>query len=65
MSEFMTTLKHVNFRAKKLFGVVGKIVDGALAYMNLDGGEPTKLSNPNFIELVHCLFNDGLGDKLA
>jgi hypothetical protein len=31
MSEFMTPPKHVNFRAKKLFGAVGNIVDGAVA----------------------------------
>ena len=31
MSEFMTPPKHVNFRAKKLFGAVGNIVDGAAA----------------------------------
>ena len=43
MSEFMTPPKHVNFRAKKLFGAVGNIVDGAVAYINLDGGEPSLL----------------------
>jgi len=39
----MTPPKHVNFRAKKLFGAVGNIVDGAVAYINLDGGEPSLL----------------------
>ena len=43
MNEFMTPPKHVNFRAKKLFGAVGNIVDGAVAYMDLDGGGPTEL----------------------
>ena len=43
MSEFMTPPKHVNFRAKKLFGAVGNIVDGAVAYIDLNGGRPTKL----------------------
>ena len=43
MSEFMTPPKHVNFRAKKLFGAVGNIVDGAVAYMDLDGGGPIEL----------------------
>ena len=43
MSEFMTPPKHVNFRAKKLFGAVGNIVDGAVAYIDLDGGGPTEL----------------------
>ena len=35
--------RHVNFRAKKLFGAVGNIVDGAVAYIDLNGGRPTKL----------------------
>ena len=43
MNEFTTPPKHVNFRAKKLFGAVGNIVDGAVAYMDLDGGGPTEL----------------------
>ena len=43
MNEFMTPPKHVNFRAKKLFGAVGNIVDGAVAYMDLNGGGPTEL----------------------
>jgi quercetin dioxygenase-like cupin family protein len=43
MSEFMTPPKHVNFRAKKLFGAVGNIVDGAVAYIELNGGGPTEL----------------------
>ena len=43
MNEFMTPPKHVNFRAKKLLGAVGNIVDGAVAYMDLDGGGPTEL----------------------
>ena len=29
MSYFMTPPKHVNFRAKKLFGEMGHIVDGS------------------------------------
>ena len=43
MSEFMTPPKHVNFRAKELFGAVGNIVDGAVAYIDLNGGGPTEL----------------------
>lgn len=41
--EFITPPKHVNFEAKKLFGPVGEIVDGAIAYMHLNGGGPTEL----------------------
>ena len=52
MNEFMTPPKHVrsamplcsakNFRAKKLFGAVGNIVDGEIAYIDLNGGGPTE-----------------------
>ena len=40
MSDFITPPMHVNFRAKKLFGAVGNIVDGAVAYIDLNGGGP-------------------------
>lgn len=39
---FMTPPAHVNFEAKKLFGAMGEIVDGAIAYMTLNGGGPTE-----------------------
>ena len=39
---FMTPPNHVNFEAKKLFGEVGQIVDGSIAYMDLKGGGPTQ-----------------------
>ena len=39
---FMTPPKHVNFEAKKLFGAVGEIIDGSIAYINLNGGGPTE-----------------------
>ena len=38
MQDFMTPPKHVNFRAKKLFGEMGRIVDGSVAYIDLNGG---------------------------
>ena len=40
---FMTPPKHINFVAKKLFGSVGRIMDGSIAYINLKGGGPTEL----------------------
>ena len=43
MSDFMTPPQHVNFRAKKLFGEMGSIVDGSIAYIDLNGGGPTEL----------------------
>lgn len=42
MEEFMTPPKHVNFKAKKLFGEMGQIMDGAIAYISLDGGGPVE-----------------------
>lgn len=33
---------HVNFEAKKLFGSVGKILDGSITYISLKGGGPTE-----------------------
>ena len=54
----MTPPKHVNFRAKKLFGAVGNIVDGAVAYIDLNGGGPTELhthEHKGFVmEVVFC-----------
>lgn len=43
MDEFMTPPKHLNFKAKKLFGNLGKIKDGSIAYIDLNGGGPTEL----------------------
>lgn len=42
MEEFMTPPKHVNFKAKKLFREMGQIMDGAIAYISLDGGGPVE-----------------------
>ena len=39
---FMTPPEHINFEAKKLFGNVGEIIDGSIAYIDLKGGGPTK-----------------------
>ena len=39
---FMTPPNHVNFEAKKLFGELGQILDGSIAYMDLKGGGPTQ-----------------------
>lgn len=42
MSDFITPPEHVHFKAKKLFGACGKIIDGSIAYISLEGGGPTK-----------------------
>lgn len=39
---FITPPAHVNFEAKPLFGAMGEIIDGAIAYMTLNGGGPTE-----------------------
>lgn len=38
--EFITPPNHINFKAKKLFGNIGEIIDGSIAYINLKGGGP-------------------------
>lgn len=43
MDKFITPPNHINFKAKKLFGNMGQIIDGAIAYVDLNGGEPTEL----------------------
>lgn len=42
-NEFMTPPNHVNFKAKKLFANVGEIIDGAIAYVDFNGGGPVQL----------------------
>lgn len=39
---FITPPNHVNFKAKKLFKNMGEIIDGSIAYVNLNGGGPTE-----------------------
>lgn len=43
MNGFVTPPKHVDFKAKKLFGEIGKVKDGAIAYINVGGGGPVEL----------------------
>ena len=40
MQEFMTPPDHVHFKAKKLFGSMGSMIDGAIAYIGPEGGGP-------------------------
>lgn len=37
---FITPPDHTNFEAKRLFDSVGEIIDGSIAYLNLNGGGP-------------------------
>ncbi len=41
-AEFMTPPDHVNFKAKRLFGAMGEILDGAVAYIAPQGGGPVE-----------------------
>lgn len=43
MDEFITPPNHLNFYAKKLFANLGEIIDGSIAYLNVNGGGPTEL----------------------
>ena len=40
MRNFITPPNHMNFKAKKLFGEMGSIIDGSIAYIDLNGGGP-------------------------
>ena len=43
MDGFVTPPAHINFKAKKLFGECGRIIDGAVAYVDFNGGGPTEM----------------------
>jgi mannose-6-phosphate isomerase-like protein (cupin superfamily) len=43
MSDFITPPNHKNFLAKKLFGNMGTLIDGSIAYLEKDGGGPTEI----------------------
>ncbi len=43
MDNFITPKNHINFSAKKLFDKIDmQIIDGSIAYLQKDGGGPTK-----------------------
>ena len=42
MDNFITPPNHIKFKAKKLFGAMGTIIDGSIAYVDLNGGGPIK-----------------------
>jgi len=39
---FITPPNHIHFLAKKLFGELGEIIDGSIAYLEKNGGGPTE-----------------------
>ena len=42
MNEYITPPNHINFKARKLFGEMGKIIDGSVAHISLKGGGPVE-----------------------
>lgn len=42
MNDFFAPPEHIGFQAKKLFGKVGEIIDGSVAYIELNGGGPIR-----------------------
>lgn len=40
MEHFITPPNHINFKVKKLFGEMGTILDGSIAYIDCNGGGP-------------------------
>lgn len=40
--EFFTPPAHIGFLAKELFGAVGEIKNGSIAYLEVGGGGPTQ-----------------------
>ncbi len=42
MNDFITPPNHINFLAKKLFDNAGEIIDGSIAYLDINGGGPTE-----------------------
>lgn len=51
---FMTPPEHVNFEAKKLFENIGRIIDGSVACIGLNGGG---LRNRTRMSMIICLLS--------
>ena len=54
MDHFITPPNHIKFKAKKLFGAIGTIIDGSIAYVDLTGGGPKvkHTHEPNHLFIV-------------
>ena len=55
MNEFITPPNHVNFKAKRLFGEMGQIIDGSVAYIDLNGGGPIQRHTHNIHVSETCI----------
>ncbi|MDE5993770.1 MAG: cupin domain-containing protein [Oscillospiraceae bacterium] len=64
--DFITPPNHVNFLAKKLFGEIGEIIDGSIAYLQPNGGGPDELHTHDHNHLFIVTKGEAkilLGDK--
>lgn len=43
MKDFIIPLNHVDFNAKKFFESLGEIIDGSIAYVEPQGGDPVEV----------------------
>lgn len=65
---FVTPPEHTNFEVKKLFGAMGEIIDGSVAYINLYGGGPTEKHTHNHNHLFIVVSGEAkvlLGDEVV
>ena len=66
MTNFITPPNHVNFKAKKLFADLGEIIDGSVAYIDLNGGGPIEKHTHEYNHLFIVTQGEAkvlLGDK--
>lgn len=42
LDDFITPPNHIHLLAKKIFGEIGEIIDSSIAYLEPNGGGPTK-----------------------
>ena len=66
--ELFTPPNHVGFKASKLFGESGKIIDGSIAYIQPSGGGPTQLHTHEHSHLFSVLEGEAkvlLDDKVV
>ena len=64
--QFMTPPNHIGFKASKLFGENGKIIDGAIAYLEPNGGGPLEMHTHSHNHLFAVLEGEAkiiLGEK--
>ncbi|WP_221412101.1 cupin domain-containing protein [Dysgonomonas sp. ZJ279] len=66
MNDFTVPKDHINFLAKKLFDNCGEIIDGSIAYLDVDGGGPIESHTHEHSHLFIVISGEArikLGDK--